>query len=342
MTSSSIVPWQYFKELFQFDHKSIENEVRERPGHYKDLPPEALYTSFEDLANILGGPWVSGTWVDLGAGVGQSSLMYAYLYPDRKSIAIESDKARSDAGLKKRDSLGLLNCEFILDDLETCPLPDGETFFLYFPTGLVLDRILCELRHLKKFKRLIAIESHGDLLPRLKKESWLYPVGSIPLKTPRHFPEAMVYERVDAPAEYGPHQISFLNKHLSILDQDLSLWLGESRGLEWLQGNQYQLLYPPRTICWDQVQKIMNEEDLDELSYFLVKLRRLSPIVIHTLDKKLEGSIRKIVVSPSFKLELSSGELVEWKDIKSIKWRDELCFDSLSGYCCLPPAPWEK
>ncbi len=342
MTSSSIVPWQYFKELFHFDHKNIENEVRERPGHYKDLHPEALYTSYEDLVSILKGPWVTGTWIDLGAGVGLSSLMYACLYPDRKSIAIESDTARIDAGIKKRDTLGLLNCEFIHDDLETCMLPDGETYFLYFPTGMVLDRILCELRHLEKFKRLIAIESHGDLLSRLEKENWLHPVGTIPLKAPRHHPEAVVYERVIAPAEYGPHQISFLNKLLCIEDKDYSQWIGESRGLEWLSGDQYQLVYPPRTIRWSQVQKIINEEDLDERSYFLVKLRRHSPLVIQTHDRKLDGSIRKIVVSPSFKVELSSGELIEWEDIKSIKWRDILCFDSSSGYCCLPPAPWEK
>lgn len=342
MKSSSIVPWQFFKELFHFDHGSIENEVRERPGHYKDLNPHALYTSYEDLANIIQGPWVSGTWIDLGAGVGQSSLMYAYLYPERKSIAIESDEARALAGKRVKELLKLNNCQFINDDLEVCPIPEGETYFLYFPTGMVLDRILSELRLINKFKRLIVIESHGDLLPRLMKEQWLRPVGAIPLNTPRHHPEAMVYERVEAPLNYGPHQISYLNKLLLIQDEDHSLWIGESKGLEWLREDQYQLAYPPRTINWSQVQKIMEVVDLDERSYFLVKLRRLSPLVIQTKEKLIEGFIRKIIISPCFKVELSSGELVEWQDIKKINWRDILCFDSSSGFCYLPPAPWEK
>lgn len=341
MKSSSTVPWQYFKELLQFDHKKIEREVKERPGHYKDLNPIALYTSYEDLANIIQGPWVTGSWIDLGAGVGLSSLMYAYLFPDRKSIAIESDKARALAGIKVRDSLKLYNCQFINDDLETCPIPEGETYFLYFPTGMVLDRILSELRLKEKFERLIAIESHGDLLPRLKKERWLRPIGEIPLITPRHHHEAIVFERVEAPIDHGPHQISYLNKLLLIQDEDYSQWIGESRGMEWLNGDQYQLVHPPRTINWKQVQRIMDEEELDERCHFLVKLRRLSPLVFRAKEELVEGSIRKIVVSPCFRVELSSGELIEWEDIKSINWRDKLCFDSSSGYCYLPPAPWE-
>lgn len=342
MKSSSIPDWEFFRDLFGFNHHLIEEKVSDLPNHYKNLSPEALYTSYEDLLEIMTGPWARGTWIDLGAGVGQSALMYAYLFPDRISFALEKDEARIQSGLKVREKLNLLNSHLLQADLLSTEIPDGETYFLYFPTGMVLDRILSELRTKKSLKRIIAIESHGDLLPRLAREPWLKVSGSIPLQSPRHYPVALVFERISQSEGLLPHQISFLERFLIIEDENKMKWIGESYNLEWMREDNYQLSIPPRTIQWEQVKEIVTLSELPPRAQFLVKLRRLNDLSFIHQEGLISGSIRKIEVSPSFRVELSSGEWVEWSKIKRITWGDTLCFEALSDYYYLPPVPWVK
>jgi hypothetical protein len=342
MSSSSIPDSEFFKELFGFDHKIIEEKVEDLPGLYKNLSPEALYTSYEDLLEIFQSPWVSGSWIDLGAGVGQSALMYAYLYPEKDSFALERDEARIRAGKEVQARLKLFNAHLIEADLLAHPIPDGESYFLYFPTGHVLDRILHELKNKQNFKRLIAIESHGDLLSRLARVPWLKLVGSIPLSSPRHYPEAQVFERISREEITGPHEVSFKERILVIQDEDERRWLGESFGLEWLGEEKYQLAHPPRTILWKQVQEVLSFDEFDQLVQFLLRIRRLSELKISSTQGLHKGAIRKIEISPSFSVEISSGEWVEWSEIKRITWGETLCFEASSDYFYLPPVPWEK
>lgn len=337
MNSLSEAPWESFKALLNLDYGAIEAAVEDHPGNYKDLDPRALYTDIADFYSIMHSSLVKGTWIDLGAGVGVSALMYSSLFPDRKSIAIESSHARVDAGREAQLRLNLNNTEFVEGDLLTCDIPEGETYFLYFPTGPVLDRILDQLRTKKKFKCLIAIESHGDLLPRLEKEKWLKRSTSLPLISQRHHPHAIIFERTSAPREWGPHQLSFQNKFLLIDNQ----WLGESFGLEWLKDNQYQLVHPPRTIEWNPGIKVMSRHELPRPVHILASLRRLGELEIKTHKTIYRASLRKILITPSLSVELSSGEWVLWDDISTISMDNKLCYESSSDYFFSALAPWE-
>jgi hypothetical protein len=326
--------------LFEFEHALIEAKVKPRPGSYPGLMPEALYTSFEDLEAIMLKPQIRGTWVDLGAGVGFSCLMYGMLFPDRKAIGIEWESARVEQGLSMIHQLGIGNVQLQLADLMTCEIPQGDTYFLYFPTGPILDRILAILRKRAKPFVLVAIESHGDLLPRLGKEHWLRKIGDIPLKSARHHPTAVMFEGLPAvsAATLPPHELSFQQKYLIITEEHQRSWLGDSFGLEWLQDDCYQLLHPPRTIHWNQVREVLELQELTEPMRLLVELRRGGELKLTHDSGMITGELRKIMLAPVLALELSDGQLIEWRAISSIQQGQHLCYDSSSCFFSLPPA----
>lgn len=330
-----------WEKLFSFDHQQIEQKIQPRFYNYQGLQVEALYTSLIDLEMILTDEAVSGTFVDLGAGVGRTCLMYGLLHPDRVAIGIESEAPRLEAGLKLKQQLALDNVELIKADLLHCPIPEAETYFLYFPTGPVLDRVLSELRHCGRQIKLVAIESHGDLLARLAKEHWLNCIKTIPLKSPRHYPEALVFSGQGKLClnHANPHELSFRNKYLLIQDADNQEWVGESYGLEWEGKEQYHLLVPPRTVQWSQVKAVKSLTDFPPEIQQVLNLRRLGEMRINYLEQECNCHLRKIITSPSFKLEFSDGAQVEWGDIKSIHQGHFLCYESSSGFFSLPPAP---
>lgn len=326
--------WASFKSFFEIDHKSLEEKVGEFSGSYKGLDPRALYTTIDDFLEIFTSSNVQGRWIDLGAGMGQSAVLYGALFPDREAIAIEKSSERLSVGVRAKEHLSLQNVWLITDDLETCSIPDGDTYFLYFPTGPILDRILFELS-LKSTFRLVIIESHGDLIPRLKKENWLIALGQINLSSPRHYPEALIFEKQSEPQIVGPHSLSFKRKYLLI--EDSRSWIGDSYGLEWLENESYQLLHPPRTIQWPQVKNVFDLEELLDWVQLMVRLRPMGVLEIATHEKKYFSEIRKISINPSFEVEISSGEWVKWSDITQIHWKGNLCYDSFSHYSYCPP-----
>jgi hypothetical protein len=229
-----------------------------------------------------------------------------------------------------------VSCEFQIADLLNAAIPEGDTYFLYFPQGHVLDRILSELAKKVSFT-LVAIESHGDLFPRLEKEHWLRLEKEIPLKDPRHHACARVYRPENGERKLSDlHQISFLERFLLVSEGE-SKWIGESLGL-YASGDDYMLELPPRTIHSSDVVKIMTMEELDPLTLFLVKLRRLSEVTISSRMKIYSGPLRKILVSPAFSVEFPGGERVEWKDIDWIKNGAYPCYESSSQSFSLPPA----
>lgn len=317
-------------EHFNFDFDSIETKVEDVPGSYQGLKEKALYTAREDLLTILVNPLIRGTFVDLGCGTGESCLLYGSLFPDRQSIGVEFQAARLVPGKKFQLEHELHNVNLLNQDLLKGPIPLGETYFLYFPTGMVLDRILSQLYQHEHPFRIVAIESHGDLLPRLNKENWLRPLGEIPLKSPRHYENAVVFEsqKVKRDGSLLPHDLSYQEKFLLIRDQEE--WLGESLGLEWSEGERYELKTPPRTIQWGSVQEVLSFDQIDVRIRPAIELRRLGELKIETGNAVYYGFIRKILLKPTFRLEISSGEQVEWSEIKTIRQGLQLCYVSSS------------
>ena len=315
----------------------IEEQVSHQSGNYKGLTEEALLTCEEDFFSLFEALPNISTWVELGSGHGLGPLLFAEKFPHKKAIGVEFEKARLDVGEKKRIQLALSNVEFFHADLLTCPIPNGDVYFLYFSTGPVLDRMLFELgKRVSSFK-LVVIESHGDLLDRLKKELWLLPVQEISLKSSRHYPKAVVFEKC-ASKSSSLHDFSFLPKFFLIQEERNHSWLGESYGLEWLRGDEYQLLTPPRTIINTAITQVLDLHQIRAEYQIPLRLRKLGLLTLHTKHGEKQGIIRKIFITPSFKLEISSGEQVEWSDVQKIFWENILCFDSSSDYFFYPHA----
>ncbi|MCM2349906.1 MAG: class I SAM-dependent methyltransferase [Bacteriovoracaceae bacterium] len=316
-----------FWEHFKLPHESIEENVTDRSGSYQGLKEEALYTGREDYLRLFNHPLTAGTLVDLGCGAGEGCLLYGSLFPDRKAIGVEFEKARIEFGQRLRTQYKLDNVDLILADLMSDHIPVGDTYFLYFPTGPVLDRILHVLYHSPNKFRLIAIESHGDLIPRLNLENWLTFKAAVPLHATRHHPDAHLYEHnfQERDSSLLPFELSFKDRYLLIKENE-ELWIGNSRGLEWTCDDRFELLTPPRTIFWKNVQSISDGKDFSALQKLAIALRNEGELEFSTLNKKIIGTIRKIIIAPSFSLEFSTGEKVEWKQILKIKKGRKLCY----------------
>lgn len=314
--------------------EEIEKDVKDFTGSDKGLSEEALLTSHDDFHRIFKSLPKGDKWVELGSGHGLGPLSFAKYFPDKKAVGVEFEFARFQASVAYLEKLSLANVNFIHGDLLTDPIPKGDFYFLYFPTGIVLDRILHHLGNLTDIFYLIVIESHGDLLPRLQKEQWLKIFREIPLISPRHYPNAVIFKKC---AQKRPdlHDISFQKKFLTIIDQ-ASEWIGESFGLEWIKENEFQLLTPPRTVSEFQVKNVLDIHQIPNEFHPALMLRKLGILTIHCMTDVKEGHIRKIFISPSFKLELSSGEQVEWIEIKQIFWENTLCYDSYLDYFFYP------
>ncbi|MBA2405213.1 MAG: hypothetical protein H0V66_10615 [Bdellovibrionales bacterium] len=316
------------------EFSKIEALVSDRPGSYKNHSAEALLTSEEDFKVIFDYLPETQIWVELGSGHGLGPCLFASLHPDRKAMGVEFELARFEHSQQLQKSSALSNVEFIHADLQTCDIPDGDVYFFYFSTGLVLDRILFELGKKTHNFKIVAIESHGDLLPRLKKENWLKAFQEIPLTMQRHSPHAIVFQKSGF-RQTSLHDQSFNHRYL-MLEEGPGIWVGESYGLEWLQGEQYQLLVPPRTISSLQIKEILDLDELPVKYHFALQLRPLGSFTFLTSSGSKEGYLRKIYVGPSFTVELSSGERVEWSDIKKIFWETTLCYDSSADYYFFP------
>ena len=321
--------------MFSTDYKFVEALVSEQQGSYKGLPAEALLTSAEDFKTIFAALPEIKVWIEPGSGHGLGPLLFAELYPAKSSIGIEFEVPRFEASELLKKQSQLKNVSFHQFNLLTQDLPLGDTYFLYFPTGMVLDRMLHQLSQRSDHFRLIVIESHGDLLPRLNKETWLKVVKEIPLKQQRHHSFAVVYEN-GGKVIPSLHDYSFLKKYLLIQESNQEQWLAESYNLEWQGSDQYLLNCPPRTIRSDQVKNVWDLEQVDKSFHPALGLRGLGELKIETTRGEFQGSLRKIFVSPTFKVEISSGQQVEWSQILKIFWESTLCFDSSSDYFFLP------
>ena len=231
----------------------------------------------------------------------------------------------------------LKNVLFYNEDLLLSKIPIADTYFFYFPTGKVLDRILFELKSLKHDFKVVVIESHGEFISRLKFESWLEVLKEIPLSSPRHYPNAVIY-RKNSFISSSIFDHSFL-RDIVFIKQNGTIWLGESFDLEYLSDKEVTLRIPPRSIAITSIEKVARRDGISQEFWPALKLRMLGELEFETLEGKCYGHIRKIFVSPSFELELSSGKKVKWSDIKTIKWENQLCYDCYLQYFYCPDAP---
>jgi hypothetical protein len=296
----------------------IESQVSAREGSYQGLEEAALLTSLEDYNEIFRNLTDFSTYIELGSGHGLGPVLFAHTFPTKKAFGIEFEQARLNESLRLKSSYNLENVDFVFGDLLTCEIPFGDLYFLYFPVGPVLDRILKILGESRSDLSLVAIESHGDLLPRLDRENWLERYFEIPLRAARHYPNAVLYKKIHL-KKPSFDDYSFVENFFEIQDEDGSIWLGDSYGMSWYKENLYNLQFPPRTINQDQILNILDEKNLTEFLKELISLRRKGPLSFETDRGILNGEIRKIFIRPDLKLELSTGQHLLFSEINSLK-----------------------
>lgn len=315
-----------FQQIFE----DAELNVSSGENSYKGIPLEALLTSAQDFKNIFCSLKDCHSFLDLGCAHGIGVIEFAKMFPHSWSGGIDIENSRLEVGRQLAIEQQLVNCHFIQSDLLKDDIPRVDVYFLYFPTGIVLDRILDYLGTQDTNFRIIAIESHGDLLPRLKKETWLELESEIPLHVERYYPYAQVFKKI-ANRTSDLHSISFKNKFLS-LRQGQRLWIAESFGLEWVREDEFLLKTPPRTIKEGEILEVYDLEFLSPTLQKLLQLRRLGSLIIKTDKAELRGEIRKIFFSPKIELEISTAGTVNWDSIEKISTETSICYDSSSGF----------
>lgn len=311
---------------FELAHENIESGVSS--SHLKNeesyvghgLSAEALYTSFADYHQMLTHPLMApgDTLIDVGAGICKGALLAKALKLPVEVISLELVSERVEAArealLKKElNPAGLIECDLLSETL-----PKAKHYFLYLPTGILLSKILLELRDYARDSDFYVwcIESHGDLVPTLNQLApWLELIDDrVELHSLRHDPHLYIFKssrREIYESENFPKQneICELLKAgcdlagLVIRDRDLGatsdyLWLADLKGLSMGVRPQFlQAHYPDREFSWDQVESTL-ETPSDEFLYW-VRARREERYF-----PKL-GQVRKIILSPMPTIEFS-------------------------------------
>lgn len=211
-------------EKLKIDLSLLENHLQKYPEETYaglNLLPEALYTSEEDSENILNALHLKDgdRVLDIGCGIGSFLLTGARLFPQVKFIGIEMVQERLNIAQLCAQELNLTNVHFLSHDINDIDLPRADYYFFYLGTGKTyskLMRTLLKESQARDFK-IIAIESHGDLLPDLHTRQWLEETQNIPLFTDRHSPNAVIFRTLKNNYE------SMFMREIYLMERDLKL-----------------------------------------------------------------------------------------------------------------------
>ncbi len=204
-------------DFFQLDIKNTENIIKNLDeSAYVGLDPRALLTSYVDYYQILKSIEINETLVDLGAGYSRGSIISQFLKLG-SCISLEYVKQRV---LSAQNSLELINGDISsirCVDLREASIPDEKYYFLYFPKGPVLYKILMSLFELAKTspRYLFVCESHGDVMEYLDMFSNIEKVAAMDVSQPRHKNEIVKYKITPLPKElnYKEYLAEFLLCH---------------------------------------------------------------------------------------------------------------------------------
>lgn len=294
-----------WEKLCGLDYQKIESQNEQLQDHfYPGLNPEALYTSFIDYDTLFNAlPCTVQHVCDLGAGVGKLAPIWKSLRPQGQVTLIEYVPSRARAAQEMVSRLALENVTVKQEDILENPIPSADAYFIYLPVNKILEKILSDLRNLKKEFYLIAIESHGSLFDRLDDFTNLKLIQKIELDSARHSRFGHIYY-------YSPSESKFslwdevlgtsrFKKVLRISDVK-GEWLGLSEDLVWMSASEILLKSPPRTILKKDILSV------HELSEFPDRFQHYLKLMQDEIF--FEGSlIRKIWVSPEIYLEMQSG-----------------------------------
>lgn len=181
-------------------------------------------------------------------------------------------------------------------DLMTEALPICDMTFIYLPTGPLLERILLQL---PENSLIAAVESHGELFPRLEESAQL--VHSIPITAQRHHSSMKIY-RWHRPPDNLKSQLRALSTqdtNLQILIRSCdpfegdAVWSADIFGLTITPDYYVETLFPPRRFELTKVIEIT------------------TPRWPHLISERRLGLWRKIIISPRQLKESPQGIRIE-------------------------------
>lgn len=185
-----------FDLFFDLDVQDTEKEISlNDESLYVGLDPRALLTSYIDYYQILEDVPKGEELVDVGAGYCRGTILSEFLGLN-KCHSIEIVKERITEAFDAISNFSGDTSLLLNQDLSTCTLPEAYGYFLYFPKGEILYRILSQLFELSKHQDcfLYVCESHGDMLDYLNMFSSITQVKSFKVSQPRHSDQIVKYE----------------------------------------------------------------------------------------------------------------------------------------------------
>ena len=328
-------------EFFQLKYKEIESKLLSQKNNYSsdsyienELESNALNNSYLDFYKMALSLNIQEheSFVDLGAGYCKAGLSISLFNPNIKVQCLEFVKERVLSAREASKKLDKHNAHFIVQDLldHQLELPIANYYFIYLPNGKLLESLLKRLKLISKsfsFK-LIVIESHGELVNRIRLESsWLEPPQS-KLKTmlPRHDNQIYVFQtrahhKATSELESSIHkleQVIYCPKQSELVFKDIDhgqdtsyLWSASSLDAQLnlleLNSPKLELRFPPKIMPIANIESI--NSSLCESYESLFKRRDQNEdfrIYLKNKNKEvLAGKLRKIILKEDVELEFS-------------------------------------
>jgi SAM-dependent methyltransferase len=341
---------QKIDEFFNISAISLINRKGQSEFYLEDISPQALYSSYKDFLDVMLFLYQQGAkvWCDVGCGIGRSCFLWCFLFDDVESFGIEYVEERleiSRYATRKDARLHWIQGDFSSSEFN---LPRADVFFLYIASGPFLDSLLQKIKKLSYDPMLYVIESHGEVIARLKWESWWLKELSkkFKLHSHRHCPWGQIYlvehssyafeleaswECRDGllPDELSmhPHIGSYLltksyqkNWELIIEESDL-LWSMDTLGLTWFDSVSIQGSYPVRQLDFKRFRVGLRRIPSSRKYKKLVEMRRNSQrldLLLANHERLSDIQLRKIFLKPEAMLEFSDGsqrfesDILQW------------------------------
>lgn len=301
-------------DFFQYSYSSVESMLTEsnsNPELYleNNLEEQALNTSWYDYYQMIClSKKLDITVLDIGSAYSKGTLLSLVLnFSNFTSVEVVSE--RINWAKKVAASLGLNTNKFIVSDSLEIDLSQFDVLYIYQPTGRFLTKLLDKVTRKNNQQYIWAVESHGDLIPRLDSDSRLTKKKvQLSFHAARHDRNLYSYSviRNETSPFINFERALYSNRFVEVRDYN-SIY-GEFR---WITKAEKGFVdFQNKTIVIELNGKRINvkEEDLSNFSFpasigvFVMKYINSKKVIY----KNKEQRIIRIITSPKNALELSS------------------------------------
>ncbi|PIK16175.1 hypothetical protein [Halobacteriovorax sp. JY17] len=310
-------------EFFLYDYNSIEISLKksETPSNLylsETLREEALNTSWYDYFLLIQLSLKKGIRIiDIGSGYSKGSLLSLVL-GFTHFLSVELVPERIEWAINKAHELGLCTESFIIADILEIDLRSYDALFLYQPTGEFLTSFLNKVS--KNSSQMIwAIESHGDLIPRLDLDSRLFNKEVLTtFSSMRHDSNLYSYKIKNSPLTelLSFESLLYQKKFIEIKAYNKIYgnytWVSRTKGafIDFINGLATLEIKGQRISLPQNLSSLELTDSLGPFQEFFTSLE----IIIH---EEREQRILKVITSPENALELSYSGKVNERDLSN-------------------------